>query len=670
MSRLPFVVGAFGVCVAVVGAARQGAPRPRPQQPVFRAGTDYVELDVVVTDQHDRAVAGLTRADFAITEHGEPQAIDRIEYLSIPPTHRTVADVRTTAPAVDVASNAHPPNGRQWVLVIDDLHIIETHIAQTKKVVQEFLESLPPEDSVAVTFIGRADLSQDFTSDLGAQLRAVNRIKGALGFAPDAANQFGTGGSDMNDTGANATQRYMYARDTVFGLKNICAALVHSSYPRKALVYVSEGLAYDLGDSFFSGYLDFSADPTYAQDVLQDLQETFDSAREDGVPVYTIDPRGVPDCTSVRGDCAAPPWVNIHKQQQMMRTLAENTGGLALVNQPDLTKAVHEIVEDNDSYYLLGYYPRPAVHDGKFHDVKVSLVGHPGYHVRAKAGYTAQPAIVTKETVTQSLNDVLGAALPGGALELRAFAAPLEPAASKGMQTVVTVEVTYPVSAAAAGHLEDTLQVGIVAVDHDGKTRASLRRAFHFTASPRNERAVTYQVTYLIDDALDVPSGPVVLRVGVASEALGEAGAIHLPLDVPGTGDDALHWSGLVLGLAGATREAAVRRSTISALVPFQPTTTRTFTPADTLRVFGHAFWKSDDTAVEVTVAIVGGPGAAPRALRLAGTRDRSGREQATLDTTVPLADLRPGAYTLEVTAHLGSSRTPPARREVAFTIR
>lgn len=666
MSRLPFVVGAFGVCVAAVGAGRQATPAPQSQQPVFRARTDYVELDAVVTDRHDRAVAGLTKADFAITEHGRPQVIDRVEYVSIPPTHRTVVDVKTAAPAVDVVTNTHPATGRQWVLAIDDLHIIESHITQTKEVVQEFLESLPPEDSVAVTFVGRADLSQDFTSDLGAQLRAVNRIKGALGFAPDAANKFGTGGGDMNDTGANATQRYTYARDTVFGLKNICAALVRSSYPRKALVYVSEGLAYDATDTFYHGHMDLSADPAYARDVLEDLRETFESAREDGVPVYTIDPRGVPDCTSVRGACGHPPWVNINKQQQMMRTLAENTGGLALVNQSDLSKAVHEIVEDNDSYYLLGYYPRPAVHDGKFHDVKVSVVGHRGYHVRAKAGYTAPPAVVTRATAIESLNDVLGAALPTGDLGLRAFAAPLEPATPKGMRTLVTVEVTYPVGAADTGHLEDTLQFGIVAVDHDGKTRTSARRTFHFTASPKHEG----KVTYLINDALDVPSGPIVLRVGVSSEGLNEAGAIHIPLDVPKAGEGALHWSTLVVGLTGAAREAAVRRDTISALVPFQPTTTRTFAPGETLRIFGHAFWKSDDTAVEAIVAVVGGSGAAPRSLTLAGTRDGSGREEATLDTTVALAGLSPGAYTLEVTAHLPGTKHAPVRRDVAFTIK
>ena len=74
-----------------------------------------------------------------------------------------------------------------------------------------------------------------------------------------------------------------------------------------------------------------------------------------------------------------------------MRTLAENTGGLAFVGGSDLSRSVRELVEDNSSFYVLGYYPQPFERDGKFHDVKVS-VKRPGAHVRARAGYEAPKA--------------------------------------------------------------------------------------------------------------------------------------------------------------------------------------------------------------------------------------------------------------------------------------
>ena len=58
-------------------------------------------------------------------------------------------------------------------------------------------------------------------------------------------------------------------------------------------------------------------------------------------------------------------------QWDRLRELSENTGGRAFVGYPDTLRAVRELVEDNGSYYLLGYYPDPLEHDGKFHDVKV-----------------------------------------------------------------------------------------------------------------------------------------------------------------------------------------------------------------------------------------------------------------------------------------------------------
>src|SRR5262245_9583246 len=123
--------------VAVVGMAAAA------QQPTFRSGVEYVQIDAVVTDKDDRPVTGLTQADFEIVERGKPQTIASFQFVSVPSTRRTVADVKTAAPTIDVASNAHSPAGRQWVLVIDDLHIIEQHLLHTKKVVQAFLESLP-----------------------------------------------------------------------------------------------------------------------------------------------------------------------------------------------------------------------------------------------------------------------------------------------------------------------------------------------------------------------------------------------------------------------------------------------------------------------------------------------------------------------------------------------
>ena len=102
------------------------------------------------------------------------------------------------------------------------------------------------------------------------------------------------------------------------------------------------------------------------------------------------DPRGIPDCTAVRAGCAGgPPRENIRNQQQHMRELSENTGGRAFVGYADTAQAVRELVDDNNTFYLLGYYPDPLERDGKFHPVDVKIKGRSDLKVRARAGYVA-----------------------------------------------------------------------------------------------------------------------------------------------------------------------------------------------------------------------------------------------------------------------------------------
>jgi len=640
------------VALAVAGPALAGAAA---QQPTFRSGVEYVQLDAVVTDKDDRPVAGLTQADFEIVEHGTPQTIATFQFVSIPPAHRTAPAPKTATPTVDVVSNAHSPAGRQWVLVIDDLHIIEPHILHTKKVVQAFLESLPADDQVAIVFVGRSDLSQDFTADLGAQIRTVDRIKASLGFAYDAADKGGADGIPR----VAAADRHRYGVATTDVLTNVAAALARSAYSRKAIVYYSEGITYALPDDAYG----------YTSDVLDRWHEALETARRAGVPIYTLDPRGIPDCTAVRGDCGGgPPRENIQRQQDHLRELAENTGGRAFVNRADTVAAVRQLVDDNNSVYLLGYYPSPFERDGKFHDVSVRITGRPDLKVRARAGYAAPTA--GKPTATeakQTLDDALAAALPVAGLQLRAAAAPVA-IGEKGMHTAVSLEVTYPELPPAA--FTDSLRFGIIALDHEGKIKAQTRGAYDYGATPKAGQIVSYT----INAALDLPSQPLTLRIAVASQALDRVASIHLPVEVMNPNRDVLQIGSVMLAFAGPPRQTAVPAGALKALVPIQPTLTRTFAASDALQIYAPLFWRGEGGTAIVTIALKRGE-TTVRGTRVTvtGTSSNSGNvsraQRAAVTGALSLADLPPGDdYTLEMEARLSTGSM--ARRAVAFAIR
>ena len=56
-----------------------GSASQQPAQPIFRAGTDLVRVDVTVTQRGDEAVTDLTMADFEITEDGVPQTVETLK---------------------------------------------------------------------------------------------------------------------------------------------------------------------------------------------------------------------------------------------------------------------------------------------------------------------------------------------------------------------------------------------------------------------------------------------------------------------------------------------------------------------------------------------------------------------------------------------------------------
>ncbi len=71
-----------------------------------------------------------------------------------------------------------------------------------------------------------------------------------------------------------------------------------------------------------------------------------------------------------------------------LRTLAEATDGLAVVNTNDLAGGARRIVNDLSTYYLLGYQSTNTKLDGRWRVITVR-VKTPGVQVRARKGYRA-----------------------------------------------------------------------------------------------------------------------------------------------------------------------------------------------------------------------------------------------------------------------------------------
>jgi VWFA-related protein len=209
---------------SLVGAAAVwlSASPTSQERPQFRALTDLAQVDAVVTDRNDRPVIGLTREDFEIVERGRPQTIAEFRALSIPAARRGLP-ARTAAAPLDTFTNEPRSDGRAFV--IDDLHIVldAEKLHRMKQILTSFMESLSDADQLAVVYVSRSDLGQDFTNDLQAQIRALDRLKAGLGNKSIASEDY-----------------FHNSRAAYLVLENVCHVLADSAHSRRALIHVGE----------------------------------------------------------------------------------------------------------------------------------------------------------------------------------------------------------------------------------------------------------------------------------------------------------------------------------------------------------------------------------------------------------------------------------------------
>ena len=92
-------------------------------------------------------------------------------------------------------------------------------------------------------------------------------------------------------------------------------------------------------------------------DLAYELSEITRAANRANTTIYTIDPRGLVAGQDIDEPVDPQEWnEHLRKTQDTMRVLADDTGGIAVVNQNDFDKALKRIDADSSDYYILGYY--------------------------------------------------------------------------------------------------------------------------------------------------------------------------------------------------------------------------------------------------------------------------------------------------------------------------
>ena len=148
-------------------------------QPVFRAGINFVRVDVIVSDRNGNPVGNLTPEDFEIVEEGRPQKIETFKLVSLDGGLTAAEPPRQIRTDYDEESEAARDDVRLFAFFLDDYHVrLETSM-QARGQLARFVETqLGPSDMVGMMYPLQATASVRMTRNHEAIIKGLEEFRG------------------------------------------------------------------------------------------------------------------------------------------------------------------------------------------------------------------------------------------------------------------------------------------------------------------------------------------------------------------------------------------------------------------------------------------------------------------------------------------------------------
>jgi VWFA-related protein len=420
------------VTLATLASAQtpQAAQNVNPQletrsQPTatIRAKAKLVIVDVTVSDKNGNPLHNLKKEDFTVLENGNPQSIGTFEEhvalsaddaVKFPPMPKLPPGIFTNVTPA-------PVNSAVNIILIDSLNTPYDDQSYLRSQLVNYINHARPGTSIAIFALTTSlNMLQGFTSDTEILRRVVSK---QAGNASPLIARTQTGEDSSNIVAASAggaaaaslaafqsfqsgfvngnAQTYQRARMTLDAF-NVLARYLSNIPGRKNLVWFSGAFPLDLDpDSAISTN---SANSFAGSNEDSEVRRTIALLARGQIAVYPVDCRGVQaspqtvgeyqGSISNDGNPAAFVGDKSNFEQTMaaehftMERLASNTGGRAIMNENDLTKATAEAIEIGSNYYTISYTPSNADWKGDFRKILVKL-DRQGYTLAYRRGYYA-----------------------------------------------------------------------------------------------------------------------------------------------------------------------------------------------------------------------------------------------------------------------------------------
>jgi VWFA-related protein len=391
------------------GQAPAPAPAASPDQPTFRVSVDLVTTDLIVRDSKtDQFVADLKNGELEIYEDGVKQDIASLVLVHGGKVYNQQSPPPAPVQEGIILPRNRPTNdaaGRVFLLFIDDLHLDFRSTPRTRELINKMLKILIHEgDMFGIVTTGTSSISQQLTYDRQILSSSIERITGN-GLKAQEVIQGGQGSNGPTELRHRAHVAFSTAYDLMKNLEKL-------QNRRKAVIYISSGYDFNpfeksrLEDQArrmnIENAQDLQTDPFYRQqsssqalaegDLIRELAELTRAANRANATLYTIDPRGLVAGQDLDDEVNTQDWNEyLRETQSSLRVLAEQTGGIAVVNQNDFDKALKKIDAETSDYYVLGYYSKNPDPLRRTRKIEVKSTRE-GVSVWSRTSYSLRPA--------------------------------------------------------------------------------------------------------------------------------------------------------------------------------------------------------------------------------------------------------------------------------------
>lgn len=476
------------------------------------------------------------------------------------------------------------------------------------------------------------------------------------------------------------------ARNIMFHANTVTEAVLSS------LEFVARGAGSLPGRKLFFFISDgFVLDTRHAKNTER-LNRVIDTSARTGVAIYTVDSKGltvgnVSASQDTFADISIGPMSgashdpstdgttmslsNDAATKDILRTIAADTGGRAILNRNDLESGINQILRETESYYVLAWKPL-AIEAGKpkFSTLKVTVKGKPELRVLARKGFytTALPPL--PDETKPAPKDSKAASLKPSETELRAAITAAFPRRQLGLSAFTTYSNengnTYKIITFAdlsnyqltrgAGAKAGEVDFYVTLLDSEGKSVTSVGQKVNIGESnPQPFRVVATLPNML-------PPGLYQVRVAARDAQSGRVGSSFQWIEVPKFEPGRLTLSNILLaeitGTAGEAPALDVERRFVRSSSMIIQMFVYNARPAGT---------GSPDVAVTLQVLQNGKQviAAPPQPISTAGVTDFTRLQYG---SEIPLSSFAPGRYTLRVTADDRVAKTSVSE-QISITI-